>query len=244
MKSKLTLVMMVRSIAFWVLAAGTLPYFCIQALIVAPLPPKIRHRFMIITAGYYFCWLLRNVAGVKYTVSGLENIPQGPGILAGNHQSAWETMALNRFLPSCIWIMKKEILNIPFYGWGVRAMSTIAIDRSRGEDALSQVITQGKQRFMHGFWIIMFPEGTRVKPKSRKPFKHGCAKLAQRMNVPIVPFAHNAGYCLPKNSFWFYPGAVTVVIGKPLYPEAGEDAPALTKRLESWVYAELDKMGS
>jgi 1-acyl-sn-glycerol-3-phosphate acyltransferase len=125
----------------------------------------------------------------------------------------------------------------------VRALSTIAIDRKKGEDSLAQVIRQGKQRFGIGFWIIMFPEGTRIKPKTRKPFKYGVAKLAQSLNVPIVPFAHNAGYCLPRNSFWLYPGNVDVIIGKPIYSD--NDSPVqYTEKIQTWVHAQLDTIGS
>jgi 1-acyl-sn-glycerol-3-phosphate acyltransferase len=198
----------------------------------------------MISAARYFTFLLKYLGGIKYTVAGLQNIPKQPAIFAGNHQSAWETVVLNCFLPPCVWIMKKEIFKIPFYGWGVRAMSTIAIDRSRGEDAMSQVIKQGKERFKLGFWIIMFPEGTRIKPKLRKPYKHGCAKLALNLGVPVIPFAHNAGYCLPKNSLWLYPGVVSVVIGAPIYANEGEDATAYTKRIQAWVNHEQELMGS
>lgn len=240
--NKVTLAIVIRSVLFWTLSASSLPLYCILALFIAPLAPKTRHKIMM-TAARYFTFLLQTIGRIQYRVTGLDNIPDQPAIFAGNHQSAWETVVLNCFLPPCVWIMKKEVFSIPFYGWGVRALSTIAIDRKKGEDALAQVIKQGKQRFGLGFWIIMFPEGTRIKPKARKPFKYGVAKLAQSLEVPVVPFAHNAGYCLPRNSFWLYPGTVEVVIGKPIYPE-GNDPVDYTQKIEKWVHNELDKMGS
>lgn len=242
MQHKLTLAIILRSITFWVLAGSVLPFYCILALISAPLPPRLRHR-LIMSASIYFTFLLKHIGRIKYTVEGVDNVPVEPAIFAGNHQSAWETVVLNCFLPQCVWIMKKEVFNIPFYGWGVRGLSTIAIDRSKGENAMTQMITQGRERLKLGFWIIMFPEGTRLKPKVRKPFKHGAAKLALSLNVPIVPFAHNAGYYLPRNSFWLYPGTVSVVIGQPIYPKS--EVPAeYTHQLEEWVHGQLDKMGS
>lgn len=242
MKHKLNLSIILRSLVFWVLACAALPVYVILAVLVIPLAPKVRHR-IIMTAPIYFTFLLKYVGGIKYTVRGLENVPSSPAIFAGNHQSAWETVVLNCFLPPCVWIMKKEVFNIPFYGWAVRALSTIAIDRKKGENSMTQVISQGKQRFGLGFWIIMFPEGTRIKPKLRKPFKHGVAKLALSLDVPVVPFAHNAGYFLPRNSIWLYPGCVSVVVGAPIYPDDKEIA-SFTKKIENWIHHELDEMGS
>ncbi|MEN9947000.1 MAG: hypothetical protein RLZZ293_1386 [Pseudomonadota bacterium] len=244
MPSKLTIAIIIRSCCFWLLSVVVLPPYVILALLIAPLNPRLRHRIMM-SAAYYFTFLLRYVGGINYTVSGLENLPTTPAILAGNHQSAWETVVLNCFLPPCVWIMKQEIFKIPFYGWAVRAMATIAIDRRNGENALAQVISQGQQRIKQGFWIIMFPEGTRLKPKQRKPFKYGCAKLALKLNVPIVPFAHNAGYYLPKKSFWLYPGQVSVVIGAPIYPQDNTQDPIVyTQQLQTWVEHTLNQIGS
>ena len=243
MRNKLTLIVIVRSVLFWTLSCLSLPFYSIIALCIVPLSPRTRHTILI-SAARYFSFLLKHLCRIKYTVTGLQNIPAEPAIFAGNHQSAWETVVLNCFLPPCVWIMKKSLFNIPFYGWSVRAMSTIAIDRKKGEDALLQVIKQGRERFKLGFWIIMFPEGTRVKPKSRKPYKYGCAKLALSLGVPVVPFAHNAGYCLAKNSFWLYPGMVDVVIGAPIYAEANDDSVSYTKKIETWVNNQLEQIGS
>ncbi len=242
MKHKLSLSIIIRSLLFWFFSVLALPVYVIVAALIIPLPPKLRHK-IIMTAPIYFTFLLKYIGGIKYTVHGLENIPKTPAIFAGNHQSAWETVVLNCFLPPCVWIMKKEVFNIPFYGWAVRALSTIAIDRKNGENSMAQVIRQGKQRFGLGFWIIMFPEGTRLKPKVRKPFKHGVAKLALSLDVPVVPFAHNAGYFLPRNSLWLYPGTVSVVVGAPIYPDDKESVP-FTKKIEHWIHSELDAMGS
>lgn len=243
MKCKLTPSIVIRSIAFWVLSASVLPFYAILALLIMKLKPQTRHM-IIRSAAYYFTFLLVHVGRIKYKVVGLDNVDKSrPSIYVGNHQSAWETVALNCFLPPLVWIMKKEVFKIPFYGWAVRAMSTIAIDRSKGEDSLQQVITQGNNRFELGFSIAMFPEGTRVKPGVRKPFKYGVGKLALNLNVPVIPIAHNAGVCLPRNSFWLYPGTVDVVIGEAIYPD-NDDPVLFTQKIEKWVYNELNKMGS
>ena len=241
-KNKLIPFIVIRSCIFWLLAVAALPVYNVVMLFIWPLNRQQKHR-IINSSVRYFSFLLQHVAGVKHQVSGLENIPDKPALIVSNHQSAWETITFNCIFPPIVWIMKKEILSIPLFGWGARMCSPIAIDRSRGEDALVQVIEQGNERFRQGFWICIFPEGTRVKPKARKPFKYGAAKLAIKMEAPIIPVAHNAGYCLPKNSFWFYPGTVKVIIGKPIYPEEN-DPTELTKKIETWINTLLESIGS
>jgi len=242
MKNKLTLAIIIRSCLFWFLAVASLPFYNILMLFIWPLSRQLKHK-LITSSTYYFSFLLQHVARVKHRVIGRENIPKAPLLIVSNHQSAWETVTFNCIFSPIVWIMKKEILSIPMFGWGARMASPIAIDRSRGEDALQQVFEQGKERFSQGFWICIFPEGTRVKPGVRKPYKQGAAKLALRLDVPVVPVAHNAGYYLPKNSFWFYPGEVTVIIGQPLYPD-NDDVAEYTKKIETWINVQLDKLGA
>lgn len=242
MKNKLNFSVVVRSLFFWFSALLALPVYNVLLLFIFPLPIKLRHRLMI-SAAYYFNFLLKYVGKIRYRVSGLENIPNHPAILAANHQSNWETVAFNCIFPPSVWIMKREILKIPLFGWGIMAIAPIAINRSKGESALAQVIEQGCQRFKQGFWITVFPEGTRVKPKVRKPFKYGPAKLAISLKAAILPVAHNAGYFWPKSSFWLYPGTVTAIIGKPIYPDS-DDPVEYTQKVEKWIVQQLDKMGA
>lgn len=242
MKNKLTLMIIIRSFLFWVLAIFSLPIYNLLIIFIWPFPAKARHR-IITSATHYYMFLLKYIGGIKYTITGLENLSSSPAIIAANHQSAWETVAFNVIFPPLVWIMKKEVLAIPLFGWGARMASPIAIDRKRGEDALAQVISQGRKRFEQGFWISVFPEGTRVKPKERKPFKYGPAKLALSLKVPIIPVAHNAGYCIPKNSFWLYPGIITIRVGKAIF--ASSDDPVLfTQQVEEWVTTQLNQLGA
>lgn len=242
MQNKLTLMTKVRSIVFWIVAILFLPICPLLAIIILPLPRIPRFKIIAVCAHIY-TFLLKIICGVKYRIVGLENIPKGANVYAGNHQSAWETMALPGILPAFVWVMKKEILNVPLFGWAVRATSAIPIDRSKGKDSMEQIIEKGKERTDIGFGITIFPEGTRSRPKQRKEFKVGAARLALSLNKPIVPFAHDSGYCLKKGGFWIFPGMVDVVIGNPIYPDSN-DPQEFTKKLENWVYAELDKMGS
>lgn len=242
MSDQLTFGIKVRSILFWVIAVGVLPICAIYALLVMLLPRKIRHLMMIQWSRFYTL-LMKHLCGINYRVQGIENIPIEPAIYAGNHQSAWETMALTKILPQFVWVMKRELLKVPLFGWAVAAASPIAIDRSKGVDSMEQIIRQGTERFGAGLGITIFPEGTRIKPKSRKEFKIGVAKLAIGLNKPIVPFAHNSGYFFKKGGFWLYPGTVDVVIGKPIYPD-NDDPAEFIQKIQAWVYSELDKLGS
>ncbi len=242
MRNKPTLSIIVSSCIFWPLATASLPFYNLLLLIVWPIPPRLRHS-LVMSATAYFTFLLKYVGKIDYQVTGLENLPCDPAIIVSNHQSAWETVVFNRIFPQSVWIMKKEVLSIPLYGWGVRALSPIAIDRQRGEDSLLQVIRQSRERMKLGFWITVFPEGTRLAPTKRKPFKFGSAKMAMQLKVPIVPVAHNAGYFLPRKSFWLYPGTVTIVIGKAMYPTEN-DPVKFTKQFEAWIVNQLEQMGA
>lgn len=242
MTHKLNCLIIGRSCLFWLLAVLSLPLYNFLILFIWPLSRTWRHK-LIMSVVYYYLFLLRYVAGIRYKVIGKEHIPTTPLIIVANHQSAWETICFNCIFPPLVWIMKKEVLKIPLFGWGARLASPIAIDRKRGESALQQVFEQGKDRFNQGFWICIFPEGTRVPPLQRKPYKHGAAKLALRLGVPLLPVAHNAGFCLPKNSFWLYPGEVRLVIGPPIHPD-NKDPLAYTTKIETWINQQLTQMGS
>ena len=114
-------------------------------------------------------FLLRNLCGIRYQIIGAENIPETPSIVLSKHQSAWETLAFQKIFPPQVWVLKKELLRIPFFGWGLAMTSPIAIDRSAKKKALEQIVEQGKDRLKQGFWIVIFPEGTRIPPGQRVP---------------------------------------------------------------------------
>jgi 1-acyl-sn-glycerol-3-phosphate acyltransferase len=130
---------------------------------------------------------------------------------------------------------------IPFFGWGLAMLSPIAIDRRDGRRALRQTVEQGRERLAEGFSIVVFPEGTRSAPGARGTYQAGGAWLAMQTRAPIVPVAHNAGDCWPRNSFLKYPGVVTISIGPAMRPQ-GEKAPALTRRVEDWIENEMQRI--
>jgi len=178
------------------------------------------------------CWarqllsVLRVLCGLGYEVEGTENIPAGNHIVMSNHTSAWETVALFLMFPAQVWVLKRELLWIPFVGWGLRLLRPIAIDRGAGHRAVSQVIAQGKQRLGDGLWVIIFPEGTRVIAGQPKKYGVSGALLAIETGRFVVPLSHNAGVFWPRRGFLKKPGTVRVRIGAPIDPK-GLDPRAL-----------------
>lgn len=187
-------------------------------------------------------FLLWHLCGLRYRIVGAENIPKTPSIVLSKHQSAWETLAFQEIFPPQVWVLKKELLRIPFFGWGLAMTSPIAIDRSAKKKALEQIVEQGKDRLKQGFWIVVFPEGTRIPPGQRGKYRIGGAWLATHTNVPVVPVAHNAGEFWGRNSFVKHPGTITVSIGQPIDP-TGMEAGELNAHVEAWIEAEMLRIG-
>lgn len=179
-------------------------------------------------------WSLRITCEVK----GWENVPKSPAVIMSKHQSAWETIFIeSRFPPQC-WIVKKELLWLPFVGWGLMAIRCIAIDRSSGKTAREQIVEQGAQRLAEGLWVTVFPEGTRVAPGKRGRYGIGGALLATRTGTPILPIAHNAGEVWGRYAFRKKPGVVKVVIG-PLIATQGRDVVAVNSEVEEWIEGQM-----
>ncbi len=186
-------------------------------------------------------FLLRIICGIRYRVVGAENIPKTPSIVLSKHQSAWETLAFQKIFPPQVWVLKKELLRIPFFGWGLAMTSPIAIDRSSGKAALEQVVEQGRDRLNQGFWVVIFPEGTRIAPGKKGKYRIGGAWLATHTNFQVVPVAHNAGEFWGRNSFIKRPGTITVSIGAPIDP-TGMEAGELNAKVEAWIEAEVKRI--
>jgi 1-acyl-sn-glycerol-3-phosphate acyltransferase len=178
--------------------------------------------------------LTRIIVGISYRVEGLENLPAGPAVILSKHQSAWETIVFQQIFPPLSFVLKKNLLYIPFFGWGLALFSPIAIDRAAGREALKQIEAQGKQRLKSGFWVLIFPEGTRVAPGESGQYQVGGAWLAVKAGVPVVPVAHNAGRCWPKNGFVKYPGEIVVKIGSPI-ETVGRKATQVAAESEAWI---------
>jgi 1-acyl-sn-glycerol-3-phosphate acyltransferase len=179
-------------------------------------------------------WLLKVLCDLDLVVEGRENIPPGAHVTMWKHSSTWETIAQALVFPEQAWVMKRELLWIPVVGWSLAAMLPIAINRSAGGSAVKQVITQGKERLKAGRWIVIFPEGTRTAPGETRKYGISGALLAIEAGVSIVPVAHTAGYFWPRRGWIKKPGAIRLVIGKPM-PTQGRDARELTSELQTWM---------
>ena len=230
----------IRSLIFFLLQLFITPVFTLIAILTFPFHPITRYR---IISGWALTmlWLLRVLCGIRMEVRGAENIPAQPAILLCKHQSAWETIALQKVFPPQVWVLKRELLWLPFFGWGLAMTSPIAIKRSDGKGAVRQLLKQGKQRLDMGFCVVIFPEGTRIAYGQRGKYKIGGALLSASTGVPVVPIAHNAGKLWGRNSFLKQPGVITMSIGKAIDP-AGLKAEEINKLTEAWIEAEVDRI--
>ncbi|MEO8740439.1 MAG: lysophospholipid acyltransferase family protein [Casimicrobiaceae bacterium] len=233
-----------RSILFTLYQLVVTPLWAIMVLLLFWLPPLARFKFIM-----GWCWLnlfgARWICGIRKRVIGGENIPatSQPHVIMSKHSSTWETLALNFLFPPLAFVAKKELLSIPFFGWAFALASPITIDRKAGQDAMTQIITQGRARVKQGFWIVVYPEGTRIRAGKRAHYRTGGARLAMALGLPIVPVAHNAGYLWPKGSLGKRPGTVTVSIGAPIRTD-GKDMQQLMNEVESWIENEVARLGN
>lgn len=221
----------------------TLPYG-VLGLLTFGLPRLTRYR-LIRTWSTLVTALAEHVLGIHYRVEGLENLPvnadgtpAAPVVILSKHQSAWETIVFQQIFPPLSFVLKRELLRIPFFGWGLAAFSPIAINRGAGREALKQLVEQGQERLVVGFWVIVFPEGTRIAPGERGNYQIGGAWLACKAGVPVIPVAHNAGECWKKNALVKYPGRITVRIGPPI-ATAGRKPAEVNAEVEAWIEAQM-----
>jgi len=222
-----------RALLFYIgLAVSTLLATPILVLLY-PLPFRMRY-FAVTRWTVFNLWWLRITCDLKYKITGIENIPPGPAIVMSNHQSVWETLALQIIFPSQAWILKRELLWIPIYGWGLAAMQPIAIDRGSTLRAFRQIVDQGCKRLAAGIWVVIFPEGTRVAPGEKRKYLPGGGLLAEKSGCPVVPVAHNSGEFWPRNSFIKKPGVIHLVIGTPI-ESRGKTADTIMQEVESRI---------
>ena len=226
-----------RSSLFFLGQVLTAPIFTLVAFLALPLNPVIRND-LISGWAHSMIWWLRITCGIRHEVSGLENLPQTPSIILSKHQSAWETLAFQAIFPTQVYVLKRELLWIPIFGWGLAMSSPIAIDRSAGREALKKLVAKGQQRLTQGLWVVIFPEGTRKAPGERGKYQIGGAWLATHTKTQVVPVAHNAGNYWPKNSFLKKPGVIQIHIGKPI-ASAGLKADVLNMQVETWIESEM-----
>ena len=232
-----------RSAVFMVLVVLWTACFGTLLMLSLPLPLRVRCRIV----WYFrrgFMWLSAHILGITHEVIGRENLPAEPSIILSKHMSAWETVALQDLVPEgvyCVFVLKQELMRVPFVGWGLRAVEMISIDRAAGREALAQVVEQGVDRLKRGFWIIIFPEGTRVAPGATRRYKSGGAHLSSCSGAKVVPVALDSGEFWPRNAFFKRPGKVTISIGPAIDP-AGLNEAEINTRTEAWIEAEMRRI--
>ncbi|MEW6131726.1 MAG: lysophospholipid acyltransferase family protein [Pseudomonadota bacterium] len=231
---------LLRSTLFALFQATATVVLSLFALFTYPFGPFARYRIITLW-NRLIVWAAWVICGVRYEIRGMENLPDGPVVVMAKHQSAWETIALPILLPPQALVLKKELLRIPFFGWGLAMLSPIAIDRKAGKEALRQIVVQGEARLRQGFWIMIYPEGTRVDPGKTGRYGIGGAWLATHTGTPVLPVAHNAGEVWPRHSFIKYPGTITVSIG-PVISSQGKKADALTEEVKAWIESEMKQL--
>lgn len=227
----------VRSTLFALVQLVLTPIFAIIALLSFPFDALTRYRIITLWSRLVIA-AANSICGVRYRIEGLQQFPATPSIIVSKHQSAWETLAFQVIFPPQVWVLKKYLLRIPFFGWGLAMMNPIAIDSGSGLRALRQTREQGSQRLRDGFCIVIFPEGTRVAPGAKAKYRIGGAWLAVETGTPLVPVALNSGELWGKRAFLKFPGEITVKIGAPIAP-AGFKPEALNRRIEDWIESEM-----
>ena len=186
-------------------------------------------------------WLLRMICGLKHTIEGLDNLPERPAIIFSKHQSTWETLALTAYLPAAAYVAKRELLWVPFFGWGMASLRFITIDRSAGRKAVEQIVDQAKDRLSKGLWIIIFPEGTRKAAGAAPQYKMGGAVMAAETAAPIVPVALNAGEFWPRHSLIKWPGTITMSIGPAIQTE-NKSAEQIRDESQTWIESKMTEI--
>jgi 1-acyl-sn-glycerol-3-phosphate acyltransferase len=216
-----------------------IPY-CLLVIASSVLPRMVRHR-IIIGWPRFAAWLAIWLLGIRYEVRGAENIPAEPVVILSKHQSAWETLAFSEIFPPHVYVLKRELLWLPFLGWGLALMGSIAINRANRKAAMMHLIELGATRFSQGLSIMIFPEGTRIPAGQRGTYRRGGAVLAVNTGTRVLPVAHNAGLLWPRNSFIKYPGTVTVCIGPPI-ETAGRTPEHVIRATEEWIETQMQTL--
>lgn len=196
-----------------------------------------RHRWKL--AHYYgrmLLWSLKVFCRLDYRLTGREQLPAGAHVAMWKHSSSWETFAMMALFPQQVWVLKRELMWIPFVGWTLALMKSIAINRGGGASAVNQVVEQGIDRLQRGSWVIVFPEGTRVAPGESRRYGASGALLASKAGCLVVPVAHDAGYYWRRRGIKKLPGTIDVVIGPPIQA-AGRDAREINTEVQAWIEA-------
>jgi len=182
-------------------------------------------------------WYLHLTCGIKVNVIGQENLPNSPCVIVSNHQGQWETFSMQYlFHPVCT-LLKKELLYIPLWGWAMKMLHPIAINRDKPKEAIVQTLEEGSDRLERGLYVLLFPEGTRVKAGRVGKYARSGFELAKRNNVKVLPLCHNSGDCWPAHKFIKKSGTINLHIGEPFFVEDSKES---AEQVQQWVERKLD----
>lgn len=207
--------------------------YALPCVLVRLLPYPWCFAFVSSWCTFNVHWL-RLTCGIKYEISGLENIPDQPCVIISNHQSTWETLAFPGIFPTITWVIKKELLYVPFFGWGIASVQPIALNRKQGKKSIRQLISDGKKKIGLGRFVLIFPEGTRIPYGETRPLKSGGFLLAKEAGVNILPVAHDAGRLWSRDRFMKKPGTIHVHIG-PAISANGRSTDELRNQYVQWL---------
>lgn len=235
---------LIRSLVFFIFFVANTIFLAGSGTLLGWLLPPMK-RFMIDNAWSRInLWGLKIICGLNYHLEGQQNLPEGSCIILSKHQSTWETIALISLIPHPkAWVLKRELLFVPIFGWVMYLFKPIAINRKSGRRAVFQIIEQGIQRLESGLSVIIFPEGTRVSPGTHQRYGIGGALLAEKSGYPVVPVAHNAGVFWKRRGIVKYPGTIDVRIGPVIHPNDMRAA-EINKKVEEWIEKTLEGLPS
>jgi len=214
-----------------------------SALAMLALPCSDLRRYRLLNQwGRFILWWLEKTCHLTHQVHGREHISSQPTVLLSKHQSAWETIAFQRIFPYQAWIVKRELIRLPLFGWALATLKPIAIDRKNIRQSIRQIMEQGKQHLADGRWVVIFPEGTRVAPGEKNRYSVTGALLAVHTGCSVLPVAVNSGEFWPRQGFIKKPGVIQVSIGPPI--ESTNKTPQeLNTLAETWIENEMLKLG-
>lgn len=200
----------------------------------------LKHRYAIGSLWAKFViWWLKITHNIDYKIIGLKTMPATACVIMSNHQSTWETLVFQLIFPQQVWVLKRELLWIPIFGWGLALTSPIVINRSNKLQAIKTLTKQGAAKLKRGLWVVVFPEGTR-QGRQVGHYQSGGAMIAKSANAAIIPVYHNAGKYWAKRQFIKKPGTIDLVIGKPIDP-SDKTAKQLSKEVEQWARQQEEK---
>lgn len=233
----------IRSLIFYTLYPLMTAFFGITGpILVGWMPYRWRAHYLL---AWNRCvlWWLRVACGIRYRIEGVENIPDEPFVILSKHQSQWETYFLQLYFHPIATILKQELLAMPGFGWGLRLMKPIPIDRGSPREALKNMMAVGEERIKEGMNVLVFPEGTRIAPGEPSKYARGGASLAVQAGSPVLPIAHNAGVYWPPRKVVKYSGVITVSIGKPI-DTSTQSAKEVNDQAQAWIEAEVARMSA